>query len=189
MDPLDVCNRALCQYDRVDQTFTLSVWGEQVTVFPHQCKIESALNKPPHRYEVLDLFAIHYLLGAKATQIANSWISEKEVPGGATFFRGPHRIPTDMVSNRFANDIGGFKRRCEQLNGQPIRMAEAACTFKITPRIPVAALYWCGDDDFPAEFKILYDKTIQIHLATDIIYALAVGICQRLGAGVTASDT
>ena len=44
----------------------------------------------------------------------------------------------------------------------------------------MAALYWCGDDEFPAEAKILYDRTITEHLATDIIYALAVGVCRRL---------
>ena len=59
-------------------------------------------------------------------------------------------------------------------------MADAAYRFKITPRIPVAVLHWTGDDDFPAESKILYDRTITEHLASDIIYALAVGICKRL---------
>jgi hypothetical protein len=59
-------------------------------------------------------------------------------------------------------------------------MADAAYSFKITPRIPVAVLYWRGDDDFPPESKILYDRTITEHLASDIIYALAVGICEKL---------
>jgi hypothetical protein len=60
-------------------------------------------------------------------------------------------------------------------------MADAACYFKITPQIPVAVVYWRGDDDFPAESKILYDRTIAEHLASDIIYAIVVGICERLG--------
>ena len=53
--------------------------------------------------------------------------------------------------------------------------------FEITPRIPVAVLYWRGDDEFKAESKILYDRTIAEHLASDMIYALAVGVCERLG--------
>ena len=60
-------------------------------------------------------------------------------------------------------------------------MADAAYSFRMTPRIPVAVLYWIGDEDFPAESKILYDKTIAEHLAPDIIYALAVGTCDRIG--------
>ncbi|MBW2329219.1 MAG: DUF3786 domain-containing protein, partial [Deltaproteobacteria bacterium] len=71
--------------------------------------------------------------------------------------------------------------RCEQLHGIPLNMADAAYIFKITPRVPVAVLYWRGDDDFPAEAKILYDRTIAEHLPFDIMYALAVGICEKLG--------
>ena len=44
----------------------------------------------------------------------------------------------------------------------------------------MAVLYWRGDDDFPAECKLLYDRTIQEHLAADIVYALGVGICRTL---------
>jgi hypothetical protein len=124
---------------------------------------------------------IHYLLNSKEIQISNEWISEKDIPGGTTFFRGPHEIPTNLISLRFSNDINEFKERCEHLDGIPLNMADATYSFKITPRIPVAVLYWRGDDDFPTESKILYDRTITEHLASDIIYALAVGICERLG--------
>jgi hypothetical protein len=63
----------------------------------------------------------------------------------------------------------------------PFNMADAAYRFQIAPRIPVAVLYWTGDEDFPAESKILYDRTIAEHLAADIIFALAVVICERIG--------
>ena len=127
------------------------------------------------------LFMIHYLLQSKETELSNEWISEKDIPGGATFFRGPHEIPTKLISLRFNNNINEFKARCEQLHGTPLNLADAAYSFRITPRIPVAVLYWIGDEDFPAESKILYDRTIAEHLASDIIYALAMGICERIG--------
>ncbi len=44
----------------------------------------------------------------------------------------------------------------------------------------MAVLYWQSDDEFPAESKLLYDKTISKHLENDIIYALAVGVCKVL---------
>ena len=66
-------------------------------------------------------------------------------------------------------------------NGVPPDMADAACIFKTTPCIPVAVLYWEGDDEFPPESKILYDKSVTEHLASDFIFALAVAICARIG--------
>jgi hypothetical protein len=138
-------------------------------------------NNKHHLDDYFHLIAIHYLLGAKVIDCANEWISEKDVAGGATFFRGPHRIPTDLIADRFNNNIEAFKVRCNRFGGRSIRMADAAYEFTIVPRVPVAVLYWCGDDDFAAESKILYDRTITAHLASDMIYALAVGICRQLG--------
>jgi len=180
-DPKDVCRRASCKYDDMNELYILSVWGDKYGIFPNQLKINCMSNNTQSLHDYFYLFIIHYLLKSKEIKIANEWISEKDIPGGTTFFRGPHEIPTKLISLRFNNNINKFKERCEQLRGIPLNMADAAYSFKITPRIPVAVLYWRGDDDFPPESKILYDRTITEHLASDIIYALAVGICERLG--------
>ena len=179
--PKDVCRRASCEYDDINDLFILSVWGKEYGIFPNQLKIKCMDNKIQSLHDYFYLFIIHYLLTSKEIEITNEWISEKDIPGGTTFFRGPHQISTNLISLRFNNNVNEFKERCEQLHGIPLNMADAAYRFKITPRIPVAVLYWKGDDDFPAESKILYDRTIAEHLASDVIYALAAGICNRLG--------
>ncbi len=180
-DPVDVCSRALCSYDKAASAYTLATWGRPYVVNPQTTEITcvSPDHDPLHPY--FDLFLVHYLLGAQKIQPAGQWISEKDIPGGATFFRGPHQIPAHMISSRFDGDIAGFKKRCKQYGGLVLNLADAAFLLPITPRIPVAVLYWQGDDEFPTEVKLLFDKTIDRHLASDIIYALAVGVCDRLG--------
>ena len=180
-DSKDVCRRASCTYDDRNELYRLSVWGDEYRICPNQFKINCMGYNTTILHDYFYLFIIHYLLKSKEIEISNEWISEKDIPGGTTFFRGPHEIPTNLISLRFNNNICEFKERCEQLHGIPLNMADAAYSFKITPRIPVAVLYWKGDDDFPAESKILYDRTIVEHLASDIIYALAAGICERFG--------
>ena len=179
-DPADVCRRALCTFDDMNQSYALFVWGVEYRIFPYAFKIDCVLQSTQCLPDYFYLFVIHYLLKSKEIDIRNEWISEKDIPGGTTFFRGPHEIPTNMISRRFDSNITDFKKRCEYLHGIPLDMADAAYVFKVTHRIPVAVLYWKGDDEFPAESKILYDRTITEHLASDIIYALSVGICQRL---------
>jgi hypothetical protein len=125
---------------------------------------------------------MYYLLSTKDTSLLGEWISEKDLPGGSTFFRGPHRIPTDLITKQFNNDLQGFKNRCEQLGGTQIDMADAAYCFSITPDIPVVVLYWIGDEDFGAEAKILYDRSVAELLSLDILFALAVGVCTRISA-------
>lgn len=180
-DPKDICKKALCEYDDVSKSYVISVWDDKYIVYPHEHKIDcisKAINKP---HEYFYLFIIYYLLKAKEIKVCNEWISEKDISGGATFFRGPHEIPTHLISELFGNNIEGFRKRCIRLCGAAIDMADAAFSFNITPRIPVAVLYWIGDDDFSPEANILYDKTITKQLTSDIIFALAVEICTRIG--------
>jgi hypothetical protein len=180
-NPENVCRRALCSYNDEKKYYLLSVWGDEYAIYPYEQTIEpiSKNIRTPHEY--LSIFIIHYLLRAKATRLSDEWISEKDIPGGPTFFRGPHEIPTSLISSQYSGDIKKFGKICEQLGGALIDMADAAYVFKITPRIPVAVLYWEGDDDFLPESKLLFDKSITQHLALDIIFALAVDICTRIG--------
>jgi len=60
-------------------------------------------------------------------------------------------------------------------------MGDIAFQFQITSHIPAVVLYWQGDDDFPPEAKLLFDRSISRHLATDVIFALAVEMCIRVG--------
>lgn len=178
--PEDLCRLSLCDYDKKEKAYMLSVWGEDYGIYPDDCKIISLRNGKPDINSLFGLFIIYYILKSKEIIVSGEWISEKDIPGGATFFRGPHKIPTQLIEQRYANDIQAFRAKCEKLSGTRIDMADAAYSFQITPRIPAAVLFWNGDDEFQPESKILFDKTITQHLAPDIIFCLAVEICERI---------
>ena len=180
-NPTDVCRRAGCTYDAANGVYAVAVWDDIYRIRPRQRTITSTgrHDQPVHDY--LRLFAIHYLLHAHAIDPVGTWISAKDMAGGPTFFRGPHTLPTDLIASRFKNDIAAFKAICRGVQGVPLDMADAACRLTLAPRIPVALLYWLGDDDFPARVSMLFDATVTRHLALDIVYAMAVAICRRLG--------
>ncbi len=180
-DPVDICRQTLCKYDDVNKKYSISVWGDEYNIYPSGFKIDciKSGNSDPH--ELFYLFVIYYLLNYKDIKITKEWISEKDIPGGVTFFRGPHEIPTNLISKRYNNNIKAFSDRCIELGGVKLDMADGAYRFDIVPNIPVAVLYWAGDDDFPAEAKILYDRTIIDHLTLDIVFSLAVEVCTRIG--------
>jgi hypothetical protein len=180
-NPQEVCRRAICNYSPEEKSYTLTAWGENYRLAPQAGIIERLGPQPTRDHGYLSLFLLHYLLAAEEMVLEKTWISEKEIPGGATFFRGPHTLPTHLITDRFNNDLEAFGQRCEQLHGTRLELADVAYRFEITARVPVAALYWCGDEDFPAEAKLLFDKNIGRFLAADVVFALAVGICERLG--------
>ncbi len=180
-DPLEVCRRALCRFDSSTQTYLLSVWGQEYAIDSFNAAI---VRKDPRNARVgnlMGLFILYYLLYGKEMEASGEWISEKEVPGGAAFFRGPHAIPSRLIAERCGEDLEEFKKRCRRLSGTPLKMADVAFRFVITPRIPVAVLFWEGDEEFPAEAKLLFDRTIAQQFPPDVIFSLAVEICDRIG--------
>jgi hypothetical protein len=151
LSPADVCKRASCRYDDARKTYVLAAWRDVYGITPDEQRIECLLQDGPGPHAYFSVFLIHHLLRVQVTGSADDWISEKDIPGGATFFRGPHEIPTRMISGRYGNDVAAFRTRCEQLGGHPLSMADAAYAFAVTPHTRVAVLYWQGDDDFPPE--------------------------------------
>lgn len=179
-DPRTLCEKGRCIYLADKKQYSLEVWGDTYLVDPANEKIDHLAASGPSPHDYFALFVIYYLLRVRGIRLRQEWVSEKDLPGGSTFFRGPHLIPTDLICRRFGNDLKGFKSWCENLGGSPIDMADAAYRFLITPDIPVAVLYWRGDDDFPAEAKVLYDRSVTESLTLDILYALGVGVCSRV---------
>jgi hypothetical protein len=181
LDPAEVCRRTPCTFDEDKKSFTLLVWGETHCITPAESSVVKMGSPTARDHGYLSLFIIHYLLKKEQVPLDGTWTSEKEIPGGATFFRGPHALPTELISTRFGNDLAAFKARCETLHGTPLMMGDAAYRFDIVPQVPVAVLYWRGDEEFPAEAKLLFDKSLGRFLAADVVFALAVGVCERLG--------
>ena len=181
MDSVEVTGRTGCEYDRESDCYRVPCWGNEYKVCPGGESVvplgDSLL--PPGEY--LSLLLLYYLMKSGSDRPLGQWISEKDVPGGAAFFRGPHAIPVHWITRRFDTDLSAFEAVCRDLGGTPVDAGDAAFGFEILPRIPVAVVYWLGDEDFPCEAALLFDKTLEHHLPLDIIFAMAVLVCRVVG--------
>jgi len=88
------------------------------------------------------------------------------------FFSGPHAFRTHTLLNRFQNDVHGFKDAAGILEGKPLDMADAAFQLLPFPRVPLYFLLWLGDEEFKPRVQILFDRSIELFLAADAIWAL-----------------
>ncbi len=176
-DPFDVCERAFCEYE--EEKYRITIWNEEYLIDPHARTVDYlGQQEPPHAY--LNIFILNYLLKSQRLSSSCEWVSEKDFPGGVTFFRGPHLLPTEQVSLCVGDDLKKFTRICASQGGKRLDLADSSYSFQILANVSFAVLYWVGDEDFPAEVSLLFDKKISAFLALDTIYALAVEICHRL---------
>jgi len=90
----------------------------------------------------------------------------------ALYFKGPHRLPVDILAERFGQDLPGFQRVARFLAGTPLEMADAAYTFLPLPRLPVSILLWLGDEEFPPQCTVLFDRSIEAYLSASGIWLL-----------------
>ena len=175
-DPDEVTARTGCRYDPETREYRVDVWGRTYGIDLDRQTLSSPAGAPESHQGFIFLFIFFYLIKG-GSPLTGRLISEKDLPGGPGFFRGPHTLPTDWITDRAGNDAAGFCTCCERLGGIRVAMADAAYTFEITPTVPVTVLFWDGDEDFPCEAKLLFDASIENDLPLDIVFALAVEVC------------
>ncbi len=174
----DVCQRTLCRYDDEKKSYSVEAWGETYLVSPDSKKILDSAGMTVNIET--GLVILFYLMRAREVLVTGEWISEKDIPGGVTFFTGPHAIPAHLITRKFGNDIEPFKRACTALGGEEVNMGDAAFIFRVLKRVPVTVLMWMGDDEFGPDAKILFDRSISMHIPMDVIFALSVETLRRI---------
>jgi hypothetical protein len=127
-----------------------------------------------------ELLVLTYLTQAVEIPADGSWISEKDLPGGSQFFRGPHALPMQPLLARFGEDLPGFQRAAFRRGGSTLPYGDAAYGFTALPRVPAGCLLWAGDEEFPARVNLLFDRTLGRHLPLDVVLALAHCLVLRL---------
>jgi hypothetical protein len=126
------------------------------------------------------LMVLLYLLNAQEGDPTHSWVSEKELKGGITFFRGPHALRTEELRAVFGKDPEGFLRGGKRLGGVELLFGDKAFALNVLPKVPLAYLLWKESEEFPARVNVLFDSTVQKHFSLDGIWCLVAEVSQRL---------
>jgi len=108
---------------------------------------------------------LSYLDMADGAPPAGEWIAYHDLPGGmfyAQAFRG-------YAENRLARacTLPAFCRAARTLVGEPIEIGSAGYAWDVLPRVRLGAVYWEGDEDFPSQASVLFDRAATHYLTTD----------------------
>lgn len=126
---------------------------------------------------------LHYLNLAEDVKISGEWIAYQEVPDGM-FYLGAfvRRAKNPMVQGFGNNPELLVKLASEVYGGTPLNQGDVAVAIQALPLIPVALILWKGDDEFPPEGTILFDRTVsQVLSAEDIAWLAGMIIYPLLG--------
>jgi len=117
---------------------------------------------------------LHYLNLAEDVKISGEWIAYQEVPDGM-FYLGAfvRRAKNPMVQGFGNNPELLVKLASEAYGATPLNQGDVAVAIQALPLIPVALILWKGDDEFPPEGTILFDRTVSRVLSAEDIAWLA----------------
>lgn len=123
---------------------------------------------------------LEHLVLADGTPLADRWVSLRELPNGAFYERAFQGYSGSRLMRTFKNDLEGFREAAGQLSGEPLSIGDAAYRFWVLPRIPVAVVYWAGDEEFPASARVLFDATACNYHNLEILAHLGSKVCEDL---------
>ena len=178
LEPAKVCARCEVDYDSAG-FYVVSSLGSTVKVYPQEERLE-AEDKSLAVSIDYQLLLVSYLLYAQDIDPAGNWVSEKDLKGGSTFFRGPHALPSAPLEGRFGSDPDGFREKALTLGGTASEFGDVSMSFRVLPRIAFAVVLWVKDEEFPARVTFMMDSSIEAHLPLDVISAMTVSVTQKL---------
>ena len=186
LHPTDVCNRTEAIYNPSKEGFVLPVYNLRYLIVPQTRKIlRLEWNDQTVEEELppfFNLMVLAYLTEAKDIKPTHTWISEKDLKGGSTFFSGPHRLHVEELEALYGKDHEAFLKAGRRLGGSEILYGDKGFALEVFPKIPLAYILWKEDEEFPPRIGVLFDFTIESHFALDVIWCMVAETSRRLAA-------
>lgn len=184
LHPTDICNRTEALYNPTREGFLLPVYNLRYLILPKEKKLlRVEWNDQPVEEDLRPFFylmVLVYLTEAKEIKPTHTWISEKDLKGGSTFFRGPHSLQIEELEDLYGKDPDAFLKAGKKLGGNEILYGDKGFALEVLPKVPLAYILWKGDEEFPPRIGILFDSTIESHLPLDMIWCLVAETSRRL---------
>jgi len=135
------------------------------------CFYKDSGEEVPVQQQVL---IFHYLNGANGLNPTGQWISYQEIPDGRFYldaFLRRAKNPMVQVFGSIPEKL--MELAVRQYGAVPFDQGDLSVTLQALPLVPVALILWRGDDEFPPEGTILFDRTIPSMLSAEDVAWLA----------------
>jgi hypothetical protein len=124
----------------------------------------------PIQQQILLLHYLHGVCSSGGAQITGEWISFQEVPDGKFYLDAFHRRAKNPMVQAFGQNPDLLvKLAGEVFKAEPSDQGDVSVVVRVLPLVPVALIIWKGDEEFPPEGNILFDRTIPKMLSAEDI--------------------
>ncbi len=108
-----------------------------------------------------------YLANADGTPPSGHWIGFRDLPDGMFYAQAFQGYSGGRLVRELKGGVQAFRRAAEALRGSPFDLGSAGYTFEVLPQVQLAVVYWVGDEEFPPQAQVLFDRTTSRYMPTD----------------------
>lgn len=158
----EVAARAGAHWEETQQRLTIPYWGKVYTVAWPMLAVYDAAGQPA-RPDVAAIL-LSYLERADGEPAAGRCLSFRELPDAGFY----HQAFDSYTGQRLASAYGTTPERlaqaCQAEGGEPIAVGDVGFAFVALPRLRLAVAFWEGDDEMPAQARVLFDAAASHYL-------------------------
>jgi len=174
--PEDIAERCGIAYDGEQRRFTTQLLRANYTIGYPDFVVYELDGSVVSSTWTQGLIA-YYLHTADGMPLAGEWVSLRHFPDGLFYQRAFQGYAGDKLALALGNDLARFLRAGEALGGQREEMGDAAFSFRALPRVPLAVVYWLGDEELPPSAQVLFDASADHYLPIDGLTGLGARLC------------
>lgn len=162
---------------------SLPVWERQYAIsFPGL--VARAAGDSTEAPVIVQALLAYYFHTADGTPPAGEWVSFHTLPDGKFYSQAFQGYSGGLLARSFGNDQISLQQAAVQAGGMPANGSELpgdlAVQFSPLPRLPLLLAYWLGDEDFPANAQVLFDRNVTHYLPTDVCATVGSMLTHRI---------
>ena len=122
----------------------------------------------------------HLWYAKEGTVLSGRWVSFADLPDASPY--GPAFLRGNLLP--FARTFHGhgpqLRQALEDLGGIDMHIGDVGYQVSPFPYIPVRVLFWDGDEEFPAQINLLFDRSACDFIHVESIVTIASALQQKL---------
>jgi hypothetical protein len=119
------------------------------------------------------ILILHYIINSQGSPLTGEWIDFRQVPAGSNYYPAFVKRSQKPLRDFFGNQLDLLDEAARNLGGERADHGDRAVIIPAFTRVPVALVFWVGDEEFPPEANILFDSTVSAYLSTEDIAVLS----------------
>jgi hypothetical protein len=144
---------------------------------------EKSEEQIPIQQQILYLHYLHGAWASKGIKAAEEWISFQEIPDGRFYMDPFQRRAKNPMVMTFGEKPDLLLKVAKELYGAvPSNQGDVSVVVRALPLVPIALILWKGDEEFPPEGNILFDRSvIGILSAEDVAWLSGMVVYPMIG--------